>query len=841
MRRHGRAGAAAAAAALACASAAVTATAPSPSLEEVLRDHQRLAAARVSPDGSQVLLALERQDRPSQGAPWRLANTETAVWRDGALTWIDAGDAGFKPTLCDPWSPSGRFVAGLTLRESARVAAAWDTRTGRAVVFPLATASMCLPWAGERLIVPVPPAADPGGGASRRLAADLQRARWERAWTGEAAEVTVHSNNALFPGPAAAPGRLELADPATGTRRLIAVGDFHSPTPSPDGRWLAAVELGPRDPDALFKRAGRTGRLVLFDLSGPAPRPVPVAADIDVDYGALAWDRASRRLMVGGRGRDRAAGFWILSPGGTVEPLALPPGVRPGSGLSSAFSTLRPFGWMGDRPAFVGTIPGRTLGRPADTAREHGDQGREALGLYVATRGGVRLLTGFTRQSVSRFAVTRQGEAIVVADGAAWRLAPGSPPRRLGPPGLHVVALAEERPTFGAPYAPQLPGARAQVLAHDGSGQLRLLGLDTASGRLIDDSDAEGVVALAPRGDGVVVQRWDGWSATLARVGAAPRELAQLNPAWRDRARQRIEPFDYTAGGRQLKGWIVLPPGAGAAPAPALVWGYGGASYPLRPPADALPGQSPTAVFSGQLWSAQGYAVIYPSTPLPAARDGDVAQALADATVAAVDAAAARGWIDPQRVGLIGHSFGGFSVAAILSRQSDRFRAAVAMSGPYDFAAGWGARRPLERMTDADDWTGSEETRGTVEEGQIGLGVPPFVDGARYLGASPLYAADRIRTPLLLTAGDFDHGGAGLEQAERLYAALVRAGNPAVMVRYWGQDHVQDDPWAVRDQWRRFTGWFANYLGPDTLSAAAAPPSPNPAPAPASTAPRPPS
>jgi dipeptidyl aminopeptidase/acylaminoacyl peptidase len=299
--------------------------------------------------------------------------------------------------------------------------------------------------------------------------------------------------------------------------------------------------------------------------------------------------------------------------------------------------------------------------------------------------------------------------------------------------------------------------------------------------------------------------------------------------------------------GRALTAWVVLPPGP-RLPAPAIVWVYGGQDLAGGPPADAWPGGAVTAVFSGQLWAAQGYAVLYPSTPIGRAAETDVGATLAREVIAAIDAAAAEDLVDPARVGIIGHSFGGYSTAAVLAARPDRFRAGVAMSGPYDFAAAWGARYPLESLIDEDGYGFSEETRGYVEAGQIGLGAPPFDRPDAYRSASPFFAARRITTPLLLTVGDQDQGATSLGQAERLYAALARSGNPAVLVRYWGQGHVQQDPWAVRDQWARFTAWFDHYLRPAAprdaihpprwLAAADAARRPGRRPASASSAPR---
>jgi dipeptidyl aminopeptidase/acylaminoacyl peptidase len=362
--------------------------------------------------------------------------------------------------------------------------------------------------------------------------------------------------------------------------------------------------------------------------------------------------------------------------------------------------------------------------------------------------------------------------------------------------------------------------------------------LDLRSGRSRLAPPAATLAALSPDLLTAIEAEAQGWAARL-RVAGAPTPLLTLNAAWSDRAVAKPLPFTYAALGRTLTGWILLPPDA-PSPPPAVVWIYGGDVQGPIPPAAALPGRQPTPLFAGQLWAARGYAVIYPSTPLPAGADADIPAILAAQTEAAVAAAAARRWIDPGRVGLIGHSFGGYSVAAVLSRSS-RFRAGVGLSGPYDFVSAWGARQPLEALTDADGYGFVEETAGFVEAGQIALKAPPYAAPEAYLRNSPLFAAPSISAPLLLMAGDLDQGAAGLTQAERLYAALRRAGRPAAMVRYWGQDHVQDDPWAVRDQWARATAWFDRYLAP-CAKAALTSDRPatyeGPAPASASTGPR---
>jgi dipeptidyl aminopeptidase/acylaminoacyl peptidase len=305
---------------------------------------------------------------------------------------------------------------------------------------------------------------------------------------------------------------------------------------------------------------------------------------------------------------------------------------------------------------------------------------------------------------------------------------------------------------------------------------------------------------------------YKGWSSGLHVTGAHARVVATLNANWRDRPLGAVRPISYVAGGRPLRGWVVTPPGRRDTPAPAIVWIYGGQLLPDDPPFEATPGLGPTPVFDGQLWAAQGYAVIYPSAPIGRGANTDVPGALAEAAVAAVDAAAKAGWVDPDRVAIAGHSFGGFATAAVLARRSDRFRAGVALSGIYDFATGWGSRSPSDVLVDAKDGGFTFEMLNFVEQGQIGLEAPPWRAVDAYVRSSPLYNVEQIRTPLLLTVGDLDVSVSDLLQSERFYAALRRTGNPAVLVRYWGEGHVRSDPGGARDEWRRLAAWFAHYL-----------------------------
>ncbi|HEY0301373.1 MAG TPA: alpha/beta fold hydrolase, partial [Rhizomicrobium sp.] len=238
----------------------------------------------------------------------------------------------------------------------------------------------------------------------------------------------------------------------------------------------------------------------------------------------------------------------------------------------------------------------------------------------------------------------------------------------------------------------------------------------------------------------------------------------------------------------------------------------GGEVFGNSPPRQAEANAGPTPIYNGQLMAAQGYAVLYASTPLGRGATTDMTATLAAQTVAAIDAAAALGYVDPARVGVIGHSFGGYSVAAILSHRSDRFRAGIAMDGLYDMSDNWGQRMLASLLGDHAGQDFSLETKLMAEGAQSGLGAPFWRATEAYRRNSPIYRADKIDAPILLLHGDLNLGATSLVGAERFYAALRREGKHPVLVRYWGESHVANDAGALRDQWRRITAWFAHYL-----------------------------
>jgi dipeptidyl aminopeptidase/acylaminoacyl peptidase len=157
----------------------------------------------------------------------------------------------------------------------------------------------------------------------------------------------------------------------------------------------------------------------------------------------------------------------------------------------------------------------------------------------------------------------------------------------------------------------------------------------------------------------------------------------------------------------------------------------------------------------------------------------------------------------------VGYSFGGYTVMTALT-QTDRFRAAVALSGISDLAALWGGLSPFSSIEPEGGYTPNWRSGG-VESTQTRLGRPPWEVPDRYLRNSPLYAADRINTPLMLIHGAQDQ--IPLSQSEAMYAALFRQGKDALLVTYFGELHSPTSPGDVRDLYARLFAFLDEHLG----------------------------
>lgn len=158
---------------------------------------------------------------------------------------------------------------------------------------------------------------------------------------------------------------------------------------------------------------------------------------------------------------------------------------------------------------------------------------------------------------------------------------------------------------------------------------------------------------------------------------------------------------------------------------------------------------------------------------------------------ASVRAAAAAAPIDPDRVGIMGWSYGGF-MAMWAPTQTGEFRAAVAGAG----ISNW---QSYQGQTDIPGWMPPY------------FGATVYDDPAVYARSSPITFIKQARTPTLMIVGENDTD-CPLPQSRELWQALQTLGVPSQLVVYPGEAHGFFQPAHRRDRVGRMLDWFDRHM-----------------------------
>ena len=289
------------------------------------------------------------------------------------------------------------------------------------------------------------------------------------------------------------------------------------------------------------------------------------------------------------------------------------------------------------------------------------------------------------------------------------------------------------------------------------------------------------------------------------------RQLAGITPAV---GPMRIAHTDYMD--RDVSGWLYLPPGASLGspkPYPMVMIPY---DLVYDDEAAAVRGVSSTYAWdiwrldlstatAVEVYTAAGYAVLLPSIPL-----GDIAAPqepmanMMPAITSSLDAAIDTGFVDPERVAIAGHSFGGY-IALAVAVQTDRFRAVIAQAPVANLTSMYGQFLPYMKK-DAAKFR--RVTSGfAIVRGQARMHVAPWAAPSKYIRNSPLFGVQNVTTPIMLIHGDLDGVGV-VAQAEEMFTALREERKDVVFGRYFGEHHQTLQPQNQSDMWRRIFGFL---------------------------------
>jgi dipeptidyl aminopeptidase/acylaminoacyl peptidase len=303
----------------------------------------------------------------------------------------------------------------------------------------------------------------------------------------------------------------------------------------------------------------------------------------------------------------------------------------------------------------------------------------------------------------------------------------------------------------------------------------------------------------------------------LTRVRADQQQaIASLNTFMRNINECQWRTFEYTSfEGQDLKAGLILPANFKVGQRyPLVTLVYGGAIVDERSRI-ALGGtinNSYSGADNAQLLAARGYLVLWPSIPLKPFPNGknykgsDPYLELTNGVLPAVEKVIEMGIADPQRLAVMGHSYGGYSVYGLVT-QTNRFKAAISAAGFADLLSYFGTLSMASRY---ENFAHERNFSAMwAETGQGRMGNPPWKDLGRYLRNSPIIYVDRVQTPLLIIQGDLD--SVAMQQGDEFFMALYRQGKRARFIRYWGEGHDISSPANIRDLWNQTYVWIDEF------------------------------
>ncbi|HUL74440.1 MAG TPA: prolyl oligopeptidase family serine peptidase [Vicinamibacterales bacterium] len=277
------------------------------------------------------------------------------------------------------------------------------------------------------------------------------------------------------------------------------------------------------------------------------------------------------------------------------------------------------------------------------------------------------------------------------------------------------------------------------------------------------------------------------------------RQVTATNPFQANYAWGKSEIVEYkTDKGLRLQGALYYPAGYEAGKRyPMIVYMYERLSDSVH----SYVAPSDTSYYNTSVFTSQGYFVFQPDIAFRPRQPGF---SVVECVVAGVKKVTSMGAVDPARVGVIGHSWGGFDSAFIATHTNGVFAAAVAGAPITDLVSNYGNHH----------WSSGIAETDHIETGQQRMEVPLYEDLQDYIANSAVFNVQNMTVPLLLECGDAD-GTVFWHQSVELYNIARRAKKNVVMLVYNGEDHGLRQRKNMVDYQHRILEWFGTYLKRD--------------------------
>ncbi len=247
--------------------------------------------------------------------------------------------------------------------------------------------------------------------------------------------------------------------------------------------------------------------------------------------------------------------------------------------------------------------------------------------------------------------------------------------------------------------------------------------------------------------------------------------------------------------GRELRGMLIKPANFDSTRQyPMMVNFYERSSEGIFRHRTPVPGRSS---INYPHYSSRGYVIFNPDIIY---REGYPGESAYNCVMSGVSSLLMKGFIDTDRIGLQGHSWGGYQ-AAYLATKTDLFAAIEAGAPVVNMFSAYGGIR----------WGTGLSRQFQYEHTQSRIGGTPWEYPLRYLENSPLFTTDKVNTPVLILHNDEDSAVPWYQGIE-WFTALRRLGKPAWFLNYRGEPH-----WPVKapnraDFQTRMSQFFDYYL-----------------------------
>lgn len=318
-----------------------------------------------------------------------------------------------------------------------------------------------------------------------------------------------------------------------------------------------------------------------------------------------------------------------------------------------------------------------------------------------------------------------------------------------------------------------------------GAQPAKLLMLDKNAGTPIKAKNADRIV--------VSFSRFEEFPNLWLTNGAfaEPTRITDANPQQSQYVWGRSELITYrNADGKMLQAVLTKPEDFDPAKKyPLLVYIYEKLSDGLHRYVAPAPGTS----INVARYVSQGYVILQPDIIYDTGYPGESAL---KCVVPAVQTVLAQGFIDPQRVGIQGHSWGGYQITYLVTH-TDIFRAVEAGAPVANMISAYGGIR----------WGTGLSRAFQYERTQSRIGGPPWEKPLQFIENSPIFWVDKVKTPYLAIHNDEDDAVPWYQSIE-FFTALRRLGKEAYFFSYNGEKHGLRE----RENQKHWTVHMAEYF-----------------------------